>query len=250
MQAPGVKQVGKDPLPAIRKRLRRRAKREQEMQRREEIKTMVRLRDEKTARNRRRLLRLKEKGLRREAKEAAKLKEREAMKEEVEQECKTNEDSDKEEDSKEEKRRPLRKSVIREKKRREQRREKKVRKILMAAPYNTVKISMDEKKTEGKEEKKKANLGSRADRSEEIHETPLKRGGNRKGVNKVSKASKLGSEAERKEKVSPTLPSTPSHPKEPNQEKPAAAASVNVTEPEKVSKEQGPRIDSKDKGVG
>ena len=109
MQAPGVKQVGKDPLPAIRKRLRRRAKREQEMQRREEIKTMVRLRDEKTARNRRRLLRLKEKGLRREAKEAAKLKEREAMKEEVEQECKTNEDLDKEEDSKKEKRRPLRK---------------------------------------------------------------------------------------------------------------------------------------------
>ena len=53
MQAPGVKQVGKDPLPAIRKRLRRRAKREQEMQRREEVKTMVRLRDEKTARNRR-----------------------------------------------------------------------------------------------------------------------------------------------------------------------------------------------------
>ena len=192
-------------------------------------------------------MRLKEKGLRREAKEAAKLKEREAMKEAVEQECKTNEDLDEEEDSKEEKRRPLRKSVIREKKRREQRREKKVRKILMAAPYNTVKKSMDEKKTDEKKEKKKANLGRRADRSEEIHETPLQRGGNKKRVNKVSKASKLGSEAERKEKVSPTLPSMPSRPREPSElltpEKPAAASSVNMTEPEKVSSEQGPIIE-------
>ena len=113
----------------------------------------------------------------------------------------------------------------------------------MAAPYNIIKKSMDEKKTDEREEKKKANLGSRADRSEEIHETPLKRGGNKKRVNKVSKASKLGSDAERKEKVSPTLPSTPSHPKEPNQEKPAAAASVNMTEPEKVGSEQGPTIE-------
>ena len=231
--------MGKDPLPAIRRRLMAMAKKEQKMQRREEIRTLVRMRNEKTARNRGRLLRLKEKGLRRIEKE----KEQEAKKEEVEQECKSAEDPNKEEDSKEVKRRPLRKSVVRENKRREQRKEKRVRKILMAAPYNTVKKSMKEKKTDEKDEKKKVTMGSRADRSEEVHETPLKRGGNKKRVNKVSKASKLGSDAERKEKVSPTLPSTPSHPKELNQEKPAAAASVNVTEPEKVSKEQGPTIE-------
>ena len=111
------------------------------MQRREEIRTLVRTRNEKTARNRGRLLRLKEKRLRRIEKE----KEREAKKGEVEQECKSAED--KEEDSKEVKRQPLRKSVVRENKRREQRKEKRVRKILMAAPYNTVKKSMKEKKS-------------------------------------------------------------------------------------------------------
>ena len=43
MQAPGVKQVGKDPLPAIRRRLKTMAKKEQKVQRREEIRTVIKV---------------------------------------------------------------------------------------------------------------------------------------------------------------------------------------------------------------
>merc|ERR1719209_1139581 len=136
--------------------------------------------------------------------------------------------------------------MIRERKRREKRREKKVRKILMAAPFNRRREEEEEKKKKAdeKREEGKVNRGSRADRSEAVHETPLKRGGKKNEVNMAWKVPKLGSNVESKEKVSPLLPSSPSHPKEPSelldQGKPSAAASLDMALQKQGSSEQEP----------
>ena len=249
-EAPPLNKGGKDPLPAIRCKLKKMAKREQKMKRRENTRTMVRLRNEKAARNRARHSRLKKKRSRNEAKKEALVKQREAdcLKKKAEQECKSAGDPDEKEESKEkskEKRgRPTKKFMIRERKIREKRREKKVRKILMAAPYNIMKESLEEKKPNEKKEKGKVTKGSRADRSEVIHETPLIRGGKKKEVNVARKVPKFGNNVERKEKVSPLLPSSPSHPKEPSElldlGKPSAAASLDMTLQKQGSSEQEP----------
>ena len=246
-EAPPLNTGGKDPLPEISIRLKKMAKKEQKVQSREESRAMVRVRNEKAARNRARESKLKKKRSRNEAKKEALLKQREAgcLEKKAEQECESAGDSNEEEELKEKKGWPTKKFMIRERKRREKRREKKVRKILMAAPFNTMKNSTEEKKKpDEKREEGKVNRGNRADRSEAVHETPLKRGGKKKEVNMAWKVPKLGSNVESKEKVSPLLPSSPSHPKEPSelldQGKPSAAASLDMALQKQGSSEQEP----------
>ena len=152
--------MGKNPLPAIRRRMKEVAQKEKKVLKWERKRTCAKMRRGKNRRDAARKLRQEERktrqGLKREQNRARQLDQAPAAS--SEKTCL-----------------PARKPKAQPVKGLPER----VRKILMAAPYNAGKRGMSEKadrarKEAGKKEKK-VNSGGRADRSEVIHETPQKR---------------------------------------------------------------------------
>ena len=243
LQAPAAKQVVKNPLPLIRGRMKKMAKKEEKVQKWEKKRASARMRSDKRARDKARKLRRKDKRSKAEVK----------CKENAEQQWKRSEaeqpgnekehEAQGEKNSKEEKALPKKKS-------RKDLVTKRVRKMLLAAPYSTRTKTTGKKNTDEKEQKTKKRevLGVRADRSEVVHETPVKRGKSKPGPSLKKVQKKLDSKTKRKERVSPSTEAgqvkSPSPSKDTQQQKTSRSKSTiqeQPKSPEKQSNEQEPQ---------
>ena len=228
MQAPAAKQVVEDPLQVLKRRSKKMEKKMQRVQTREKRRISATMKSDRNKRERARESRLDQKKERTEMKRKENEAEQCRKKSEAELQGKDRKDEQGEEMEAEQQGKDPRKSQLKKKSKKDLV-DKRVRKILMAAPYGS---------RREKEEKKKINLGVRADRSKVIHETPLRRRGKKKSMQTLEKV--LDSKVERKEGVSPS--------KESYQEKsisPSKDAQQQQTSPSKATIKDQPQTSSK-----